>query len=86
MSRAGTAALFFVSGRNRAGVNHAPCRRYADKGHKLRKHFQIDLVVDKQVIVELKAVDARHPAHQAQVMTYLRLTGLPAGLLINAPV
>ena len=53
------------------------------KGQLLRKHFEIDLLVDKQVIVELKAVDSLHPAHQAQVMTYLRLTGSPAGLLIN---
>jgi GxxExxY protein len=53
------------------------------KGNRLRKHFEIDLVVDHRLIVELKAVEALHPAHQAQVMTYLRLTGLQAGLLIN---
>lgn len=53
------------------------------KGQRLRKHFEIDLVVAGKLIVELKAVDALHPAHQAQVMTYLRLTKLPAGLLIN---
>lgn len=53
------------------------------KGQRLRKHFEIDLLVDKRLIVELKAVDTLHPAHQAQVMTYLRLTRHPAGLLIN---
>ena len=53
------------------------------KGRKLRKHFEIDLIVDNRLIVELKAVDALHPVHQAQVMTYLRLTKLPAGVLIN---
>jgi GxxExxY protein len=53
------------------------------KGRRLKKHFEIDLVVDHRLVVELKAVDALHPAHQAQVMTYLRLTGHPAGLLIN---
>ena len=53
------------------------------KGRRLRKHFEIDLLVDKRLVVELKAVDALHPAHQAQVLTYLRLTGHPAGLLIN---
>lgn len=53
------------------------------KGNRLRKHFEIDLLVDKRLIVELKAVEALHPAHQAQVMTYLRLTGHPAGLLLN---
>jgi GxxExxY protein len=53
------------------------------KGRRLRKHFEIDLVVDKRLVVELKAVDGLHPAHQAQVITYLRLTGHAAGLLIN---
>jgi GxxExxY protein len=53
------------------------------KGNRLKKHFEIDLVVDHRLVVELKAVEALHPAHQAQVMTYLRLTGLRAGLLIN---
>ena len=53
------------------------------KGRRLRRHFEIDLVVDGRLVVELKAVEALHAAHQAQVMTYLRLTGHPAGLLIN---
>lgn len=53
------------------------------KGRRLRRHFELDLLVDKRLIVELKAVDRLHPAHQAQVIAYLRLTGYPAGLLIN---
>ena len=53
------------------------------KGRRLRKHFEIDLLVADRLIVELKAVEALHSAHQAQVMTYLRLTGHPAALLIN---
>jgi GxxExxY protein len=53
------------------------------KGQRLRKHFEIDLLVDRRLVLELKAVETLHPAHQAQVMTYLRLTGHPAGLLIN---
>jgi len=51
--------------------------------HRLRKHFELDLLVDKRLIVELKAIEKLHPVHQAQVITYLRLTGHPAGLLIN---
>jgi GxxExxY protein len=53
------------------------------KGRRLRKHFELDLLVEQKLIVELKAVDKLHPVHQAQVMTYLRLTGHPAALLIN---
>ena len=53
------------------------------KGQRLRKHFEIDLIVDGRLVVELKAVETLHPAHQAQVLTYLRITNLPAGLLLN---
>jgi hypothetical protein len=40
-------------------------------------------LVDGRLIVEVKAVDRLHPVHQAQVITYLKLTGFPAGLLLN---
>jgi GxxExxY protein len=40
------------------------------KGQRLRKHFVIDLIVDSRLVVELKAVDALHPAHQAQVIIF----------------
>jgi hypothetical protein len=42
-----------------------------------------DLVVDGALVVEIKAVDRLMPIHQAQVLTYLRLTGLRVGLLVN---
>ena len=45
--------------------------------------FRLDLLVDQKIIVELKAVDAIAPIHKAQLMTYLKLTGLKAGLLMN---
>ena len=41
------------------------------------------MMVDGQVIVELKSVDVLAPIHQAQMLTYLRLTNCPVGLLIN---
>lgn len=44
---------------------------------------RLDFLVQEQVIVELKAVDALHPIHHAQVINYLRATHLPLGLLIN---
>ncbi|HLB22673.1 MAG TPA: GxxExxY protein [Dehalococcoidia bacterium] len=53
------------------------------KGARLDAGYQLDLVVDEIVIVELKAVDGLLPVHDAQIITYLKLTGLPAGLLIN---
>jgi GxxExxY protein len=45
--------------------------------------YRIDLVVDDTVIVELKSVETVLPIHRAQVLTYLRHTNKPLGLLIN---
>lgn len=45
--------------------------------------FRLDFLVGNQVVVELKAVEALMPVHQAQVLTYLKLTQCPVGLLIN---
>ena len=45
--------------------------------------FRLDLLVDSLVVVELKAVDELAPIHQAQMLTYLKLTGCKLGLLLN---
>src|SRR5262245_27861765 len=45
--------------------------------------YRIDLIVEGQVIVEVKAVDELHPIHQAQLLSYLKLSGKMLGLLIN---
>ena len=53
------------------------------KGLELDAKYRIDLLVENRVVVEVKSVDRLLPVHQAQVLTYMRLTGCPAGLLIN---
>ena len=53
------------------------------KGIKLDVGYEIDLIYDKKVIVELKAIERVLPVHEAQLLTYLRLTGIRVGLLIN---
>ena len=53
------------------------------KGQRVRSPLKIDLLVSGMLVVELKAVEALHPIHKAQVITYLKLTGCPAGLLMN---
>ncbi len=55
----------------------------AYKGVQLDCGFRLDLVVDDRVILELKAVDALKPIHEAQLLTYLKLAGLRLGLLMN---
>jgi GxxExxY protein len=53
------------------------------KGAKLECGYRVDLLVDGRVVVELKAVEALAPIHDAIVLTYLRLSGCKIGLLIN---
>jgi GxxExxY protein len=55
-------------------------------GVKLELGYRIDLLVEDLVIVELKAVDAVNPVHQAQLLSYLKLSGKSLGLLINFTV
>jgi GxxExxY protein len=52
-------------------------------GRKFDEAFRADLIVNASVIVELKSVEETRPVHKKQVLTYLRLTGLKLGLLIN---
>lgn len=53
------------------------------KGTRLLSKFKIDVLVEKRLVLELKAVESIRPVHKAQVISYLKLTGYPAGLLIN---
>jgi GxxExxY protein len=53
------------------------------KGVKLDCGYRLGLVVDGKLIVELKSVDELLPVHKAQLLTYLKLSGIEVGLLIN---
>lgn len=53
------------------------------KEKKLDCGYRIDLLVERSVIVELKSVDRLIPVHEAQLLTYMRFSGIPTGLLIN---
>lgn len=50
---------------------------------QLPKAYRIDLLVNDQIVVELKAVDQILPVHEAQVLSYLKLSQLKVGLLLN---
>ncbi len=53
------------------------------KGVKLDCGYRIDLLVDHSIIVELKSVEKIMPIHQAQLLTYMKLSGISIGLLMN---
>ena len=55
----------------------------AYKGLVVECGYRLDLVVEGEVLLELKAVERLLPIHEAQVVTYLRLARLPVGLLVN---
>lgn len=53
------------------------------KGVQLEKDFVIDLLVEDEIVLELKSVEGILPVHEAQLVTYLKLSGKKLGLLIN---
>jgi GxxExxY protein len=53
------------------------------KGVRLECGYRLDLVIDRGLIIEIKAVEQLLPIHEAQILTHLRLSRCPVGLLIN---
>ena len=53
------------------------------KSVKLDCGYRLDIVIEDRVIVELKTVERLMPIHEAQMLTYLRLSGIRTGLLLN---
>jgi len=53
------------------------------KGIKLDCGYRMDVVGDQKAVVEIKCVDKILPVHEAQLLTYLKLSGLKVGLIIN---
>ena len=57
--------------------------RVSYHGVPLDPGFRVDYLVERCVLVEIKAVEKIHPVYSAQILSYLKLTGLTVGLLIN---
>lgn len=53
------------------------------KGKALNKHFFIDLLIEDEIVVEVKSTDEIHPVFQAQLLSYLKMTGKRRGYLFN---
>ncbi len=70
------------------GLRGISCRRQVAlpleyKGKELNESYRMDLVVADCLVVEIKAIETVLPVHQAQLVSYLRLSGYEVGLLIN---
>jgi GxxExxY protein len=53
------------------------------EGHRVNAAYRIDIVVEQMLILEIKTVERILPVHEAQLRTYLRLSGIKTGLLLN---
>jgi GxxExxY protein len=53
------------------------------EGVTLEEYFKLDLAVDNRLILEIKAVEFILPVHEAQLITYLKLSGIETGLILN---
>ncbi len=53
------------------------------KGRKLKKQFRIDVLIENEIVIELKTVEKILPVHEAQIISYLRLADKRLGFLIN---
>ncbi len=53
------------------------------KGHEIGEPYRLDMLVEDKVIVECKAVEKNNPIFAAQVLTYLKITGLRLGIVVN---
>jgi GxxExxY protein len=53
------------------------------EGEKIPATYKLDLVVNNEIIIELKSVEKIIPVHKAQILTYMKTSGLKTGLLIN---
>lgn len=53
------------------------------EGERFDEGFRADLIVEENVLIELKSVEKLHPAHKKQLLTYLKLTGIKLGYILN---
>lgn len=64
-------------------MTEVPIPIYYDGKLIIKDAFRADLIIDNTLIVEIKSVDELHPVHHLQLATYIQLSGLPVGLLVN---
>ncbi len=75
--------LFYELKENNINVKRQKKLPIIYKGIQLDTDYRIDLLIDNQLIIELKSVEALQPVHSAQLLTYMKLSNLKYGLLLN---
>jgi GxxExxY protein len=53
------------------------------KGYELSRELKVDILVENEIVLELKSAEIMHPVYEAQLISYLRLTNKKLGFLIN---
>lgn len=75
-----TASLYYEL--QKEGLEKVPIPVYYDE-KKLEVGFRLDLLIENKVLIEVKSVENLAEIHHKQVITYLKLTGLKLGILVN---
>lgn len=75
--------LCFEIGRAGLGYSHEQALPIIYKDLRLDCGYRIDILIERELIVEIKATERVLPVHEAQILTYLRLSGCRIGLLLN---
>ncbi len=53
------------------------------KGHKTGKYYEMDLLVENEIVIEIKSAESMHPVYLAQIISYLKLSDKRLGYLVN---
>ncbi len=75
--------LYFELKQNRLDVRRQVPLPVIYKSIRLDCGYRLDLVIENQIIIELKTVERLLPLHEAQLLTYMKLSGMRTGLLLN---
>jgi GxxExxY protein len=83
LEKAYDACLYYELTKNGVQFEHQLRLPVSYEGMRLDAGFRVDYLVENRVLIELKAVEKLHPVHSAQLLSYLKLSGVTVGLLIN---
>ena len=75
--------LYFALSESGLDVQRQSQIRVSFEGHSLRRSYRPDLIVNNEVLIEIKCVSQFSPEHDAQVLTYMRHARIERGLLLN---